>query len=303
VRRPVGRPVVSAATTKTETPTQALLARLPAGEPVLPHAHMNELDPFLAAARVGGFELPPEALELVTKALHLAELNEAHVKPPDHHMTDVHRLLSGASTAAIFDADDAHAHAMSRWERAGELLIAARGHLAGECGEMFGAIRDDLIAGPLRAAVADLLKKARSQAKTLQAFAPDFGPALLAEGNAKELQTWRDSRHLQADFEVLVRAWKTSWYQATRAGRGTVDLQFYPVRPGLWYAWTDPLAVPDESLRLGHDAEVLRIAAAASSYQLLAPSEFQQVLAAADAANPPTEATSAATMSRRLVCT
>jgi len=291
-------------TAATTTPTAALLARLPVGEPLLPYAHMNELDPWLAAARVGGFELPPEALELVEKAQHLATLNEAHVKPPDHRATDVHRLLSGASLADIFDDDDAAAFARSRWERAGELLIRARDHLAGECGDVFGRARDELVRVQLRDAVAALLDRASDAATKLRRFAPDFGEAaLLAEGNAKELSTWRDSRRLQADLETMLRAWSTSWWQATRHGRGTVAVDFHPNSAGFLFAWTTPGDVQDERLMLGRDTEILRIATAPSEYRLLAPCEFQQVIAAADRDHPPTETTSAAASMRRLVCT
>jgi hypothetical protein len=289
--------------TKTETPTAAILDRLAADSPALPFGHMNEIVPWLAAARVGGFELPPEVLDLVTKALHLATLHETHIKPLEHRTANVDRLLKGVSTADIFDDDDAAAFAKSRWERAGAMLIAAQGHLTGECLGVFDLSRDSLITNELREAVADLMKQAKSAAGRLTAFAPDYPPALLAEGNAKEMEVWRQSRRLQDDFTTLVRAWRTSWYQATRhrGHAGELGTQFNPSRAGAWFAWVTPDDVTDERLRLGQDTEVLRIAAAESSYELIAPSALMPLIDALQTTLPPEHAP-AWQMVRRGVC-
>jgi hypothetical protein len=261
-------------------------------EPLVKFGHMNEIAPWLDAACVGGFELPPDALDLVKKALHLATLHERHVKPLEHRTVNVDRLLAGATTADIFDADDAAAFARTRWERAGELLIAAEGHLAAECDGVFGPIRDGLIVGPLRETVADLLKQAKSAAGKLQAFAPDYPPALLETANQSELTTWRQSRQLQRDFDVLVRAWSTSWYQATchRGRAGELGTQFNPSRPGGWFVWTAPDEVQDDGLKSGRDTEILRIASAGSSYQLLSPGGLMPLIAEIQATLPPEHA-------------
>jgi hypothetical protein len=289
-------------TTKTETPTAAMLARLAALDMAPDFGHMAEILPWSEASRVGSFELPGSVINIVTMAAHLGEQAAGNVKPQPP-ANAVLAILAGGDVDEAIAADAAYAAAVARHTERARLLLAATGRLQSEALAAFVPHRDSLVVGPLRESVAALLKQAKSQAKTLQAFAPNFEPALLAEGNAEELETWRRSRQVQRDFEVMLRAWSTSWFAATRHGRGTIELQFYPVRPGLWYAWTDPLAVPDESLRIGRDVEVLRIAAAPSEYRLLAPCEFQPVLAAADAANPPTETTSAALLMRRLVCT
>jgi hypothetical protein len=272
-----------------ETPTKAMLDRLAAvDEPLVKFGHMNEIAPWLDAARVGGFELPPDALDLVTMALHLATLHERHVKPLEHRTVNVDRLLAGATTADILDADDAAAFARTRWERSGQLLIAAEGHLAGECLGVFGPIRDSLITGPMRETVATLLTAAGKAAEKLKRFGPDFPPALLAEGDAKEIETWRQSRHLQRDFDVLVTAWQTSWYQATchQGHAGELGTQFNPSRPGGWFVWTAPDDVQGDGLKSGQDTEVLRIASAGSSYQLLSPGELMPLLAAIEATLP-----------------
>jgi hypothetical protein len=292
-------------TTPTTTPTAAMLDRLAEIGRRVDFGHGNELEPHLAAAAAGGYELPDAALAVAAQGIRLSELHRNHVKPAPWKYANLEALLSGGIPIdAVLDGDDAHAAAMRRWERAGELLIAASSHLAGECNDVFAPIRDQLITGPLRAAVADLLKQAKSAAGKLQAFAPDFPPTLLADGNAEELETWRASRLLQRDFNLMLAAWRTSWYRATRiAGRaGELGRQFRPMRAGLWYAWTDPLAVPDERLRLGIDSEILRVATVPVEYRLIAPSEFTSVYNAAEAANPANEATSVADQLRRFVC-
>lgn len=289
-------------TTKTETPTAAMLSRLEAADlHVDAFGNGTELLSWLEASRVGGaFELPQEILDVAAMGLHLAALNKAHVKPLDHHVTDVDRLLAGASTGDILDADDQAAHTRNHWERGSSLLVAAQGKLASDAAGVFIPNRDDLITGPLRQAVADLLKQAKSQAKTLQAFAPDFGPALLADGSPAEMQAYRASRRLQADFETLTKAWRVSWARATIKG-GTVEMQFHPARPGGYFAWTVPDDVHDERLRLGHDVEILRIAASPVEYRLLAPAELAPLIAQLEATLP-AERKPAWQLVRRGVC-
>ena len=277
---------MSAATqTIAESPTALSAAQLEAIAENF--GHMNEITPHLAAAQVGGYELPPEALDLVAKALHLQRLYELNVRPPDHHDTDCGRLLSGASTDDVLNADDAAAFAKSRWERSGSLLIAARGKLAGQEAGVFKAERDGLITGPLRHTMAAVLKEAKTAAGKLEKFAPDYPPSLLESANQAELTVWRHSRQLQRDFDVLVRAWKTSWYRATRHGTGVLELHFYTQKAGGWFCWQDPEAVVDPELRYGRDAEVLRVATAGSSFQLVAPCEFHPMLDALQATFPP----------------
>jgi hypothetical protein len=294
---------MTAQATVAKSPTAAAIERLGKIDPPPDFGHMNELEPHLRAAVACGYELPGEVLALAAKGLHLAELTTAHVKPLEHRTVNVDRLLSGASTADILDADDTAATARTRWERAGELLIAAQGHLAAECDGVFGPIRDALIAGPMRDAVADLLKQAKSAAGKLQAFAPDYPPALLETANESELKVWRQSRQLQRDFDVLVRAWSTSWYQATchRGRAGELGTQFNPSRPGGWFAWVTPDDVIDERLRSGHDVEVLRVASASSEHRLLSPGELMPLIAEIQATLP-TEHKPAWQMVRHGVC-
>ena len=66
-----------------------------------------------------------------------------------------------------------------------------------------------------------------------------------------------------------------------------LELHFYTERPGGYFAWKEPLAVEDADLRYGRDTEVLRIATAGSSYQLVAPCEFHPLIDALEASLPP----------------
>jgi hypothetical protein len=273
-------------TTASPTATAKMLERLSAVDPAPDYGHMNELLPWLQASRVGAFELPAECLDLAAQGLHLADLTRAHVRPLEHRTRNVDRLLRGASVADIFDADDAVATTRARWERGSELLVAAAGHLAAECGGVFAPIRDSLIRNEMREAVATLLAEAGTVAERLRRFAPDFPPALLESANEAELKLWRRSRQLQRDLETLIAAWQTSWHAATHIGTPVVKLEFNPARAGGWFAWTAPDDVQDESLRLGHDTEVLRVATAGSSYRLLSPDALMPLIAQLEAALP-----------------
>jgi hypothetical protein len=277
-----------------------MLERLAAANVPPTFGHMNEIEPWLAAAQVGKFELPPEALDLVTQGLHLGRLHTENAAPPAYRDKDVEKLLAGATLAEILDADDDHARAEDRHNRGVTLLIGADGLLEGVARDVFLPLRDDLITGPLREALAALLKEARKAADKLKRYAPDFGPALLADGSPSELEVWRDSRRLQADLETFQQAWLVSWYQAT-SRRAPVGPEFFPQRPGGYFVWTNAEAVTPEALRLGHDVEVLRIAAAPSEYRLLAPSELQPLIAALQADSQP-EGPSASYRIRRGVC-
>jgi hypothetical protein len=272
-------------TATTQTATAVAAGYLPAIAENFGHG--AELPVHLQAAVVGGYELPEEALELVAKALHLAKLHEGHVKPPEHRTVDTARLLAGASTAQIFEADAVNAEALLRWEKAGELLIAARGKLAGMELDLFrGPLRDELIAGPLRSAMAALLKEAKIAAGKLEKFAPDYPPALLEQASDKDLAIWRQSRILQSDFDVLVRAWLTSWTRATRSGTGSVELHFSTEKAGGYFAWVSPDDVADPDVRYGRDTEVLRVATAGSTYRLISPAEFKPMIADLQATLP-----------------
>lgn len=270
---------MTAAKAVAESPTTTMLARLEAAD-LTPGLFGNgtELLPWLRAAQ-GRFELPAEVLAVAERGLHLAQLRQAHSAsaPAPHQAGDIVALLAGSTPDAIMDADDAAAVAVARHDRAEALLIAAHQRLAGESGGAFKPYRDALIEGPLREAVEALIAEAAGLAGKLSKYGPDYGQALLANGSASELTAYRSSREFQASFALLLAAWRASWSAATVKG-GSVGRDWLPQRPGQWYAWLDPEAITSEALRLGHDAEILRIATAPSAYQLLAPSELAPLM-------------------------
>ena len=256
------------------TPTAAALARLAAIDPPPDFGGpANELQPWLAAAAAGRFELPESIIGVVAMAAHVAEEQAANVKPQAHRAGDIDVILHGASVDEVIGADAAHVAALTRHNERERLLLSARRVLQGKVAEGFVPVRDSLIRVELRAAVAELLDKTRRLAGKMGRFAPNFDESeLLAAGTAAELQAWRASRDLQADLETFIAAWRASWSAATGKGQA-VGREYAPQRAGGYYAWADPEAVTAEALRLGHDSEVLRIATAASEYRLLAPSE------------------------------
>ena len=270
---------MTAAAQTTEVETRALLDRLAKLDAPLPWAHGSEIEPWVSAARVGDFPLPAEVLDVARKAIHLATLHEKHVAPPAHRDRDVDKLLSGTSVADVLDADDRAAFAKAHWARAGELLIAAESALSGMEADVFASVRDSLITTELREAVATLLKRAKSAAGKLAAFAPNYPPSLLESANDSELKVWRQSRQMQHDFEVMIGAWLASWHRATHHGAPVVPVHFCPSRPGGVWAWSVADEVADDRLRLGVDIEVLRVSTAGSPYQLASPSELPPLVA------------------------
>lgn len=269
----------SSMTAQAKSPTTEMLDKLEAAElHVSLFGNSTELLPWLRAAQ-GRFELPREVLAVAARGLHLSQLQQAHsaARPAPHQAGDVIAILEGSTPDEIMDADAAAAVAKARHERAGELLIAAGSRLAGESGGAFKPHRDALLEGPLRKAVAALLAEAADLAGQLRKYPGFSEAALLANGSPKELAAWRSSRELQANFALLLAAWRASWSAATVKG-GTVSRDYLPQRPGRYYAWLDPDAVTPEALALGHDVEVLRVASASSAYQLLSPGEFQPLI-------------------------
>ncbi len=266
---------MSAATMTAESPTKATLDRL-AGVNLSVLGPSNEAEPWLACARACGFELPPQVLALVDTAARLAAEHAAWTPPPPHKDADAMALLAGATVAEILAADDEAARLKSRFDRASRLLIAADGSLETICRDTFAPIRGQLIAGPLREAVASVLENARQLAAKLERFHPGYPAGLLEEASTKEIDAWRASRKLQSDLEKLQAAWLVSFRKA-------VDRDFKADRPGGFFAFLDPEVVTPEALRLGYDVEVLRIAAAPSEYRLLAPSELMPLIDSIDA--------------------
>lgn len=275
-------------TTSNKSATAAVIDRLAALETTPAWGHMGELPVWLDAAAVGRFELPDSVITVAKTALHLAHERSLIVRPSARKPADPDALLAGVTVANILDGDDEHARATSRSERAEALLLAAESALTHSQRDAFLTVRDSLIVNELRAAVGELMEKAKRAAGALAAFGPDYPPALLSEGNAKQLDQWRQSRQLQHDLEVLTHAWQTSWFQATRSGLGTTGVgpALYPQRAGGHYCWVSPDQVNPEALRLGIDSEVLRIATAPSEYRLLAPGELPTLIAELDAAAP-----------------
>ena len=288
-------------TTKS-CPTKAAFERLAKLDRPPVFGHMSEVEPWLAAGVAGGFELPDSVLEVVSKGEHLAALHAVHVKPAPHRDSDVDKLLAGATLNEILDADDRAAAVFAHWQRGGTLLIAADGHLAGEAADVFSPHRDSLIVGPLRQATAALLREAKAAAAKLERFHPDYPPGLLSEATMPELEVWRASRSLQSKLETLLTAWQTSWYAATHPQRGPIGPEFYPSRAGSYYAWRNPELVNPETLRLGHDVEILRIVTAPSDYRLLSPSELLPLIDAIENGLPPTETADGRILVRRGVC-
>ena len=259
------------------SPAAEMLARLEAAELTTDlFGNGTELLPYLRAAKVGGgFELPQEVLAVAEQGLHLARLQQAHSAnaPAPHKPGDIKRILAGGTPEEIMDADDVALVAKARHDRAGNLLIAARQQLAGMSGAAFGPHREALVTGPLRESVASLLADAKAKATTLKRFAPDYGPALLGDGNPAQLQAYRASRQMNADMAVLTAAWRASWVAASKDK--SVAREFVPQRAGTWYCWVAPDDVHPDAVRLGTETDILRLATVASTeYRLASPSEI-----------------------------
>lgn len=279
---------MTAAQTVADSPTKDAYERASKLEQPIPWGHGNEVEPHLASAVANGYELPAEVLAVVEKGFHLANLHATLVKPSDHRATDVHKLLDGATVDEILTADDEATFARQRWERGISLLIAADSVMAGMCNEAFAPVRDGLIRNELRTAVNQLLVEARKAAAGLKKYAPAFAEAdLLAEGNPAELGHWRASRILQAKFDLLLKAWLTTWSAVTGRGK-ELGYEYAPHRAGRYFCWLEPDSIADEALRFGLDGEILHVASErASEYRLLAPADLMPLIDEIQAGLPP----------------
>jgi hypothetical protein len=268
-------------TAAATSPAAAMLARLEAAE-LTPDLFGNstELLPYLRAAAISpGFDLPADCLAVAEQGLHLAQLQQAHSAnaPSPHQPGGIKRILAGGTPEEILDAEDVALVAKARHERAWHLLLAARQQLAGMSGAAFAPHRESLVTGPLREKVASLLAEAKAKAATLKKFAPDYGPALLNDGNPTQLLAYRASRQMNADLAVLTAAWRASWVAASKDK--SVAREFVPQRAGTWYCWVAPDDVHPDAVRLGTDADILRLATVASTeYRLASPSEILAVV-------------------------
>jgi hypothetical protein len=277
---------VTAGGKTAESATKTALDRLNAIVPTPDLGTSTEFRHWLEAAVAGDFELPAGPLRIVAQAQHLAEEIVANVRPEAYRAAFVDDVLDGATVDDLIERDAAHAAALARWEAREAVLSGCRRVFAGRAGAAFVEYREDLIRNELRAAVDALLADAKAAAAKLKAFAPDYPPALLETANEGELKVWRQSRQTQRAFDSLLTAWRSSWYAASGRGQ-TVGSEWTPQRAGGWYAWEDPDSITDEALRLGHDGEVLRIAATAPTrYRLLSPNELMPLLAQIDASLP-----------------
>jgi hypothetical protein len=253
----------------------------------------DELVAWLEASVVGNFALPATVQTLVDAAVHL-QGQRAMLVRPDAVAVPAKAALT-MTAGEVLAANDAAAAATARYAREVDVVTRGEAVLEHTCMSTFGAERDNLIRGPLRRAVADILDKAREVAGELRKYAPSFTDGLLGAGTPQELQRWRDSRELQSTFHILQACWLLSFRHAGVAG-GMIDNSLVPERPGGYYAWADPDAVRPEALRNGDDRELLRVASAASAYQLRAPSELVSLLAEMNAAAAPGQASPLSTV-------
>ena len=143
--------------------------------------------------------------------------------------------------------------------------------------------------------MAETLKDARKVARKLEAYAPSYSAALLAEGSERELNLWRSSRELQSRFDTLRDAYLLSVSAELEAG-------MRPQRAGGYFAWSNPDAVHPAELRLGQNAEVLAVATAPSGYDLRTAAEVLALIDEMQSTLPPSAPANARTIVRMGVC-
>jgi len=237
-------------------------------------SELPELVSWLRAAHAGNFALPPAVVDLAEQALSLAQQRETLGRRPLADPMSASVLLTGIPAADAAKINARTLAAAEEWDRQAKLLTDAITYLPFHSDDVFKVERDRLIAQELRRAVAAALGEARPITEKLSKYGPGFKDGLLGQGTAAELGLWRESRVLHGRLDTLSAAWQQSMWRAL-----TRDLaQLRPLRPGGWYCWSNPDAITDESLRLGHDREVLSIVAQPSEYKLIAPGEIQPLI-------------------------
>ncbi len=245
-----------------------------------------ELVAWLQASTVAGFALPASIQPLVDSACHLQDQRAALRRPEPGPAHPAEGMLN-QTAAQIRKATEEAATNAAHYAADMDMIVKGEGVLGWTCEDVFREERDGLIRGPLRDAIAVVLSEAAKVADKLAHHAPFADRQLLLNATPEELQLWRDSRTPQATLATLQRTWLLSFGRSAVRG-GVVDPGLRPERPGGYFAWVDPEAVPDDGLRLGHDTDILRIASAPAEYRLLAPSELQPLIDEMNAALPGT---------------
>jgi len=141
----------------------------------------------------------------------------------------------------------------------------------------------EIVEGPLRVVVSDLLDDVSGAAAKLSKFAPDFDREDIDRGTAAEQKAWLSALDLNEDLTTLIKGWLSLMQGASRRGGpatgSRLDAYLLPRRPGGVAAWlwpedgSPPPSVPVSVLD-GVRVHCLAIAPYRDAYRLASPPEL-----------------------------
>lgn len=215
-------------------------------------------------------DLPPDLARLLERQAEIAAMKRETVTIPQ----PADLVMSGKSLA---EARQEVAEAKSRADAVDPTpLDQAADSLHRRISNWIVENCDDLIQGPVRDKVVDLLEAAGKPAETLADYFPQFDPGkIIATGNASHLKAWQSSRDINQQLEDIRRGWFRIYRQAVSKPRPDRPRQeFTPTRPGGVHVWRNPELVSNVKVRDGVLGDILTIAPFRDNYRLASPSEI-----------------------------
>lgn len=232
-------------------------------------------------------DLPDTLTELLDTADRL-DRTRADIADPQPPPPSASRLLDGDDPVDVVVQDRDHKAAIEAAKAARSLCHQTAIRQQKLMDEHLRDHADDIIEGPVRDLVDQLLDQARTHVKTLARFAPTFDrTAILDTGTPKELKAYQQATtEPQQTFGIALALWDHTATQAFVHGPHRTDRAMLPDGPAGIATWDRPDLVHDVELREGiyngegrprdYIIDLLRIAAAPveAGYRLASPTEI-----------------------------
>jgi hypothetical protein len=198
-------------------------------------------------------DLPDQLTDLLERADRLDAAHDT-VTDPQPLPSPTVRLLDGTDPLDVVRQDAEHQAAADAANTARSLCQQGAQRQVQDMDGYLQTRGDELVAGPLRDLVADLLTAATKPAGKLARFAPYFDrDAILETGTPDELKAFQTAATLQQTFDVALAVWDRTLTQQFANGRHRTRRAHLPDGPAGFAVWQRPDLVHDDQLRDGID--------------------------------------------------
>jgi hypothetical protein len=226
-------------------------------------------------------EWPDDLSALIGQLDELGRLKTKKTQAATDRLRTPAELLASGDADSPAQAQTAAEKATTDQERAAEELAVvekAADLVARKLERWVHDRPDDLIEGPIRDAMADLIDRLSPMAETLEDFAPAYDPKdIIGSAEPDQLAAWRESREAQNDFDLIRDVWHQIFLDSCDTARGGPAKRRWmkPRRPGGIFGWEDPLGIPHLPTRDGR-GDVLAIAHY-PGFRLASPREVEAI--------------------------